>query len=160
MENEKEIIKFGKQENNDNKIASKLPIVEKKGGIKNEENLIEYKLDKGVIIKLVKNEGYIFNTITQPTLRDIIEIDNIKSDLIHSFHPPLYKDFITSKGQINTIINIGNIVKVKRKFMDEKEDIPREVTDLYFKSLNNMTVIVAVLNDNDFYVANRLEICK
>lgn len=160
MEKDKEIINFGAQQGNTDIVSSKPSFApsRNKREVQDEKNLIEIKLDKGVTIKLVKDNAFLFTK--ELNLKDIIEIDNAKPDLIHSFHPPLYKDFITSKGQINTHVNIGNIVKVKRKFMDDKEDIPREVTNLYFKSLNNMTVITAVLNDNDFYVASRLEICK
>lgn len=156
MEEKKDILIFGKQEVNSSE--KRVTHSRKEGGVKDETDLISIKLNKGVIIKLQKRNNVNYDIIK--TLNDIVKLDINIPDLIHSFHPPLYKDFITSKGQINTIIEIGNIVITKRKFIDNKEDIPREVIDLYFKSLNNMTVIVAILNDNDFYVANRLELCK
>lgn len=154
MEEKKDILMFGQQKTTDN--SEKVAHSRKEGGVRNEENQIIVKLNKGVSITMVKNSTVIYEEIK--TLNDVIFLDTVRPHLIVCFHPPLYKDFVDKQKQsIDTIIKVGDIVKVKSKYIDNKGDIPREVTNLYFKSLNNMTVVIAVLNDNDFYVANRLE---
>lgn len=161
MEEKKQPLIFGEQSSNDNikSFQEIIPLSRKEGGVKNEENQIIVKLDKGVSVICVKKDDIKYDEIK--TLNDVIFLDNTRPDIIINFQPPLYKDFVNKQNQsIDTIIKIGDIVKVKNKYLDNKGEIPREVINLYFKSLNNMTVIVAVLNDNDFYIANRLEKCK
>lgn len=157
MEEKKDILIFGQQKTTDN--SEKVAHSRKEGGVKNEKNQIIVKLDKGVSITMVKDDTIHYDEIK--ILNDVIFLDTVRPDLIISFHPPLYKDFVDKQKQsIDTIVKVGDIVKVKSKYIDNKGDIPREVINLYFKSLNNITVVIAVLNDNDFYVANRLEKCK
>ena len=125
----------------------------------NNPNYIQHSLKKGVTIVLVKDHEEDYSKLE--TVKDVIELDKRKPASIVGFIPSLYHEFIDkTKGTIDPKVKIGDIVTVKRKFVDKKGDIPRTVTNYYFKSLHDMTVIVAVLNDGDFCLANRLEICK
>lgn len=122
-------------------------------------NYVKHNLDKGVTLVLVKDHEEDYSKLK--TVQDVIDLDKRKPNVIVGFNPPLYFEFINKGKQcLTSNVDVGDIVTVKAKFKDNKGHIPRVVQSLYFKSLFDMTVIVAVLNDNDFCLANRLEICK
>lgn len=89
-------------------------------------------------------------------IKRVLEIDKEYPNQIFGFNPPLFKEFITEDNTITTIVKIGDTVKLKDVYKD-KVNKPRKVKDLYFRALNNFTVIVALLEDDDFYVAYYLE---
>lgn len=92
------------------------------------------------------------------TLEDVILLQKRKPQLILGFKPNLYSEFFDKKtGIIKQYVFKGNIVVVKDKFKSRAVDnIPRIVKDVYLKSLHNMTVIIAELDDGDFQLSNRL----
>lgn len=140
--------------------ASKKNVVEnaKPAHIVN-ENFVQQQIQNNVTVTLVKDAEEDYTKLY--TLQDILDLDKRKPSNIVSISPPLYHELINkATSSIKIHAPVGSVVKVQRKFMDSKGDIPREVKALHLKSLNNMTVIVATLDDGDYQLAHRLEICK
>ncbi len=122
-------------------------------------NYISIPLKHGVLLTVTKDSEEDYSKIE--TLQDIILLNKRKPNNIVGMSPPLFPEFINkTTNSINTGVSIGDSVKCKAKFMDNKGNKPRQVKDLYLKGLNNMTIVVATLEDDDFYIANRLEKCK
>lgn len=93
------------------------------------------------------------------TLHDVILLDKRKPQLIAEFRPPLYKEFTNSRGQILTHIKVGDSVKLKPIFSDEKA--PKLIVkDIRTASLFDMTVILATFDNYYPTLSNRLELCK
>ena len=125
----------------------------------NDDRFIKHKLNHGVTIILAPDNEENYSKLS--TLEDVILLDKRKPSNVAGFHPPLFTEFINkSTNSIKTHVKVNDIVKVKRLYMDKKEDLPREVVSMYLKALNNMTVIIATLNDGDYHLSNRLEVCK
>lgn len=125
--------------------------------IKTLENTEVIPISKGVSVALFKNKGVTVNSNT--TLKDILEIEVKYPDAFIGLLPNLYEDFILN-NTINPHVKVGDKVTIKRKYCVTDGDIPKKVTDLYLKALNDMTVIIAVLDNKDLALANTLEICK
>jgi hypothetical protein len=124
-----------------------------------ESSLIKITLKKGAVVKLVKNEEEDYSHLT--TSQDIIDLDIRNPNAIYSFEPALFNDFIDkATHNINPFVKIGDTVIVKKKYANSKGHIPRKVKDIYFKSLGNMTVIIAVLQDGELELCNRLQLWK
>lgn len=131
----------------------------KEGVLQSNPNYINITLKHGVTLIVTKDEEEDYSKLE--TLDDIILLDKRKPNNIVGFNPPLFKDFINkATGAINTSVSVGESVVCVKKFMDKRGHIPRIVKSLYLKSLNNMTIVIAILNDDDFYIANRLEKAK
>lgn len=118
--------------------------------------------DNSIQIPVFKNSKVILdnsipidNNIKLQLLR-VLEIDKEYPSGILGFNPPLYKEFITKAGDINTHVKINQEVKLKLKFKKEINE-KRIVKDLYFTSLNDITVIIAKLDNNDYYPSYQLE---
>jgi hypothetical protein len=144
-----------------NKSTSESPVkvAFRKNVGKESFNYIKHKILHNVIVLLVPDEEEDYSKIN--TLFDLINLDLRKPNLIAGFEPPLYKDFVdTFNKSIKTFVKVDDLVTVKAKYEDNRGHIPRQVKDLYLKTLNNMTVIIAILNDNDYCLTNRLEIYK
>ena len=122
--------------------------------VNNRELGIEIPVHKNAKVIINKKLDISFDTKLQ--LLRVLEIDKEYPDSILGFNPPLFKEFITKTGEINTHVYIGQAVKLKLKF---KKDINEKqvVKDLYFTSLNNMTVIIAKLENGNFYPSYQLE---
>ena len=122
-------------------------------------NYIKIQLKHGVTIVVTKDSEEDYNKIE--TLQDVILLDKRKPNNIVGFDPPLFTDFINkASGTIKTHVLVGETVVCMKKFSDSKGHIPRIVKSLYLKALNNMTIIIATLSDDDFYIASRLEKIK
>lgn len=118
-------------------------------------------LERDTRVALVPSKEEDYSTIK--TIHDIIELDKRNSNLIAQFYPPLSSKFIDIvNASINTHIKVGDTVNVKKFYRtsDVIDEKPRVVTKLYLKALNNMTVIIAVLEDNDFYLTYYLQKTK
>jgi len=89
-------------------------------------------------------------------LQRVIELDKEYPKAIIGFHPPLFKDFINKDNTINTHVNVGETVVLGLKFKNDKNP-PRIVKELYFTSLNSITVIIAKLDNEDYYPSYFLE---
>lgn len=126
--------------------------------IPNGVKTVSVDLKRGVKLILIEDDAEDYSSIK--TLEDVINLDKTKPHLIAGFIPSLYEEFMDGNRTIKPHVKVSDFVKVKRKFIDTKGDIPRQVTSLYFKSLNDMTVVIATLADNDYYLSNRLEVCK
>lgn len=158
MEENKEL-KFKPLSSNTGKRVS--PIVDSVGTKLNpipNKDLIHVKLKKGVTVKLVNNIEEDYSHLK--TLQDIVELDKKNPNLIYGFDPPLFLEFVNKgTGELKTYVNIGDIVILKPKYAKDI-NIPRTVKDLYLKSLNDRTAIIAELNDGDLEIASRLQLCK
>lgn len=119
---------------------------------------VSVDLTRGVKLILIEDEAEDYSNIK--TFEDVITLDAVKPHLIAGFIPSLYDEFVDGNRNIKPNVKVQDFVKVKRKFIDAKGDIPRQVVSLYFKSLNDMTVIIAKLADDDYYLSNRLDVCK
>jgi hypothetical protein len=149
------------------KVDKKEPLPSKKSSrsavvpqsIKPNASHVHHKLNNGVVVILVKDAEEDYSTIK--TIQDVLELDKKKPNNIVGLNPPIYHEFIDrAKKTINLFVNEGDLVTVNRKFMDKKGDIPRRVEKVYIKSLNNMSVIVAQLDDKELCLTNRLIVCK
>lgn len=115
------------------------------------------------IIPVYKNSHIIINkevpldigTVLQ--VERVLEIDRDYPNQIYGFNPPLFKDFIDEEtNTIDTHVKVGDTVILKNLFKG-KVNTPRKVKSLYFRALNDFTVVVAQLEDNDFYTTYYLE---
>ena len=140
-------------------VASKRSSSSKSPPIKINANHLVHKIENNVSIVLVKDVEEDYTTIK--TIHDVLELDKRKPNNIVGLLPAIYYEFIDRANKtLNTFVKVGDLVTVNRKFMDKKGDIPREVKRVYAKSLNNMTVILAELDDKEVYLTNRLIVCK
>ena len=120
---------------------------------------IQHKLQGDVSVILVKDAEEDYSTIL--TIQDVLELDKRKPNNIVGLSPPIYHEYIDrAKKTINLFVKVDDLVTVKSKFMDNKGHIPRRVKKVYVKSLNNMSVIIAELDDKELYLTYRLEVCK
>jgi len=149
-----EIPKDGKSE-----VLHKTPVNERSRGSTSVQNINTDKtynvnIGKGVTIHLSREPelNYKYNYQT------LVQLDKVDPDLIEGFTPPLYKEFIV-KGNLLNHVNIGDTITINPKYKDSSK-YRCIVEDIYFKSLNNMTVLIAVLNDGDLVLYNRLMLCK
>lgn len=123
------------------------------------DNFIHHKIEGNVTLTVVKDSEEDYTKIV--TLEDVINLDRRKPSNIVSISPPLYHELIDkAKKCIKIHAEVGAMVKVKRKFMDKKGDIPRRVDKLHLQALNDMTIIVATLEDGDYQLSHRLEVCN
>lgn len=140
-------------------VASKRSSSSKSPPIKINANHLVHKIENNVSVILVKDLEEDYSTIK--TIHDVLELDKKKPNNIVGLLPAIYYEFIDRANKtINTFVKVGDLVTVNRKFMDKKGDIPRQVKKVYSKSLNNMTVILAELDDKEVYLTNRLIVCK
>jgi hypothetical protein len=94
------------------------------------------------------------------TLHDVIALDKRKPQLVAEFKPPLYKEFTNSRGQILTHVKVGDKVKLKPIFSDEKAPRTLIVKEVRTASLYDMTIIVATFDNYYPTLTTRLEVCK
>lgn len=125
--------------------------------IKTLDNVETIPLSKGVSAVLFKNKGVTLNS--NSTLKDVIEIESKYPEVFVGLLPDLFKDFIVN-DTIESYVEEGDIVTIKRQYCMPKGDIPRKVQKVYFKALNDMTVIIALLEDGDLALTNTLIKCK
>lgn len=120
------------------------------------QNVETIPISKGVSIVLFKDKGV---RITKDiTFLEILELEKNYPDAFVGVLPSLFEDFIVN-DIIEPFVKIGDIVTVKRKFVIKNGDTPRRVEDIYFKALNDMTVIIALLEDGDLALTNTLIVC-
>ncbi len=160
MEEKKEFKQFGTFEIPKDKKSeelNKIPVNERSRGSTqniNTDKTYNVNIGKGVIIHLSREPelSYIYNYQT------LIQLDKFDSELIEGFTPPLYKEFIVKNKLLNHV-NIGDLCIINPKY---KENTTSEhtVKDIYFKSLNNMTVLIAKLSNGELVLYNRLIKCK
>lgn len=124
-----------------------------------DEEFIKVNIGRGVTVLFVKDSEEDYSKLKH--LNDVVELDLRKPGVLADFRPPLFKEYINRVNHtIETFAKIGDIVTIDRKYLDPKGDVPRRVIDLYFKSLNNMTVVMVKLEDGDINLSNRLVLCK
>lgn len=159
MEEKKELKQFGVANlSSDGKLA-KTPFSERNKGsttsLFNTNKTINILIGKGVIIHLdiLPND---YNLIT--TYTGILNLDKELPNIIEGFTPPLYKEFIL-KGKLLNHVSIGSNVIINPKYKENNKSV-RKLEDIYFKSLNNMTVLIGVLDDGELVLYNRLQLCK
>ena len=122
-------------------------------------NHIVHRIENNVSVVLVKDAEEDYSEIK--TIHDVLDLDKKKPNNIVGLIPAIYYEFIDRQNKtLNTFVKVDELVTVKSKFMDKKGHIPRQVKKVYAKALNNMTVIIAELDDNEIYLTYRLEICK
>lgn len=124
--------------------------------VKQLQNTETIPIGKGVSVVLFKDKGVVF--YNGSTLNNILEIEKLYPDAFVGLLPSLYEDFIIN-DVITPYVNIGDTVTIKRIYCEKKGDIPRKVKDIYFKALNDMTVIIAELEDGDLVLTNTLIKC-
>lgn len=169
MEEQKQFKQFGVFEipkDEKSEVLNKTPVKERSRGSTSTQQLNTDKtyninIGKGVVIHL--NDDIMYSMVPTPFFKslpykDTVNLDKNHPDLIEGFTPPLYKEFIV-KGKLLNHVNIGNKVIIHPKYQ-ESNIKQRILKDIYFKSLNNMTVLIAVLDDGDLVLYNRLQLCK
>lgn len=156
-----EIPKDGKSE-----VLHKTPVSERSRGSTSVQNINTDKtynvnIGKGVTIHLNDKLMYSINpvpNIKTLSYKEFVELDKQYPDLIEGFTPPLYKEFIV-KGKLLNQVNIGDLSIINPKYR-ENNTMKNIVLDIYFKSLNNMTVLIAKLDNEELVLYNRLQLCK
>lgn len=135
------------------------PKVKIEGRTFNPEDVNTVQLPHGVQVHFAKDPEEDFSKVQD--LEDVMKLELAKPNLIVGFTPNLFH-FFEEKGTraIKRYIKPSDLITVKKVYMDNKGDEPRRVARMYFKSLSDMTVIIAVLEDGDLQLANRLELCK
>jgi hypothetical protein len=138
------------------KSASKSKTREKEQIVYNNPNW-EYKYIKhGVQVVLVKDTEENYNDIEN--IHDIINLIKKKSSNIVGFIPKLYHEFLDlTNARIKTFVNEGDLVVYKSKFAPNNNN-PKIVKEIYIKSLNDMSVLIAKLDDNSLVLCNQLEL--
>lgn len=108
------------------------------------------KIYKDVLVEVENNN--LINFKNFKTLNDLL---NNKFDIkIISIKPPLYKNFIKD-NKINININIGDIVESKQHKIERQK-----IINLHLKSLSDMSVIIATLEDKTIWLSTDLKIIK
>lgn len=121
-------------------------------------NFIKHDLGKGVTIILTKDLEEDYSTIT--TLNSLLEFNKKKPNNIVGIVPELFKSFIDEENKsINTYVKVGQVVKSISKF-ERGNNFPRKVKEVYLKSLHDMTIVIAKLEDDSIHIAYTLEVCK
>jgi hypothetical protein len=165
MEEKKELKQFGIANLSTDGKSVKTPFSERNKGSTlnaiNTDKTYNVSIGKGVIIHL--NDEIMYSIPNVPNIkkcpyRDFVLLDKVYGDLIERFTPPLYKEFIV-KGKLINHVNINDRVIINPKYK-EKDTGVRILIDIYFKSLNNMTVLIGVLDDMSLVLYNRLILCK
>ena len=102
---------------------------------------------KEVLIKKVRFilQDYV-DTENILNLCDIIKLENEDADAIVDIKPNLYKNFISKDNTIKPFVEIGQTVIIKNATGQEKGKTYL-VFNVRFKKLNNMTVIIADLEE-------------
>lgn len=169
MEKEKETLKFSPV----NDIAKSVPLEKSPSSrrsskskedkqylaILNNPNNVKVKLLGGVTMVAVEDTEESYKEIH--TLEDVFAFDKKKPNNIIGFIPSFYHEFVnTETRELKPFVKVGDVVTVKRKFLNKKGDIPRVVKNVYAKAINNMSVIIATLDDGDIVLTNQLDICK
>ena len=144
MENEK--IKL----NNINKVEELKPLnTVKYGAIKTQSLVINN-------VRFILQD--FIDTSTLLTGLDIIKLERESVDAIVDIKPKLYEAFINKKTNLlKPFVKVNQTVKIK----EEERDIIYTVLDIRFKRLNDMTVIIADLENNQtkeksFALTNKL----
>jgi hypothetical protein len=85
------------------------------------------------------------------TLEDVLTLHEAKPNVLLGIHPPLYSAFMNTTGGIVPYVKVGDKVKYTNP---RQADIPsnpvRTISNVYFKSLTDMSVIVAEFEEGDF----------
>jgi hypothetical protein len=145
--------------------TAKSPVV--RDEVKNSQSIAErlgvkvttINIENGVKLVLAEDEEEDYTKIF--TLEDVIKLDKKKPNLIVEFVPPLFKEYTNARAEIKTHVKVNDEVVVKDKFVHSSSNNDKtKVLSLHFKSLNNMTVIIAKLSNNNYELSNRLEVCK
>lgn len=125
--------------------------------VKQLQNTEIIPMGKGVSVVIFKDKGI---TITKDsTLNDIIMVEAVRPEAFVGLLPSLYEDFINN-DIITPHVNVGDFVKIKKIYKEKKGDIARKVKSIYLKALNDMTVIIAELEDGDLVLTNTLIKCN
>jgi hypothetical protein len=110
-----------------------------------------------VQIALTQDDEVIYEDIK--TLEDVVHLDKAKPNLVAYFVPPLHKSFLDAKGEhINPFVKKGDKVKVAPEFASAKDtELGIQIVKrVYFKSLNNMTIIMVTTEEQGMYIAYQL----
>lgn len=121
--------------------------------VKQLQNTETIPIGKGVSVVIFKDKGVTINK--DSTFDDIIQLEKLHPDAFVGVLPALFEDFIVN-DMIQPFVKIGDFVKIKRIYCEKLGDKSREVKDIYFKALNDMTVIIAELEDGDLVLTNTL----
>jgi hypothetical protein len=142
--------------NEDKKILDLSNKITKKEIPINQKNYGSIKI-KTIIINKVKFILQDFVDVDElRTGLDIIKLEKEQPDALVEIKPPLYNSFIdTRKNTIRPYVKVGQKV--------EEENVLYTVLDVRFKRLNDMTVIVADLEniqtgEKSFALTNKLNI--
>lgn len=122
--------------------------------IYNNKSWQKIQLERNVQLVVVKHDEEDYTTIK--TFIDVLQLIKEKPHLVVAIIPHLYHEFIDKKNsRIKIDFGIGDAVKYISKF-SSNNNLPKKVTNLYFTSLNNMTVINVEFEDGQIELANRL----
>jgi hypothetical protein len=121
-------------------------------------NTVNVYIGHGVTAILNNDSEVDFTTIK--CLKDVEELYEKKPNILLGVTPMLYKEFINSKtNEIKKFVKEGDLVEVIAKFRSRPVDsVPRIVKNVYLKSLFNMSVFIAELDDGDIQLTNRLKV--
>ncbi len=164
MEEKKEFKQFGTFEIPKDKKSeelNKIPVNERSRGSTqniNTDKTTNIQIGKGVVIHLDTNEYVKLKKYTKLDYLAIVQLDKDNGNMIEGFTPPLYKEFIIKNKLLNHV-NIGDLCIINPKY-EENTTSEHTVKDIYFKSLNNMTVLIAKLSNGELILYNRLVKCK
>jgi len=87
---------------------------------------------------------------------EVIKLDKKDPTAILHIYPELYNEYLDKKNNIYTHVAIGDKVKVSLKYKTDNNPV-RTVSNLYFAGLENMSIIIAVLDDKSYHPAHYLE---
>lgn len=166
MEENKQFKQFGVFEipkDKKSEVFEKIPVSERSRGSTstqsiNTDKTYNVNIGKGVTIHLGITDSK-FTEMNLATYSDVLILDKYNPDLIHGFTPPLYKEFVVKNRLLNHV-NIGDKVIINPRYKERDGDKPQILKDIYFKSLNNMTVLIGILDNGDITLYNRLQLCK
>ncbi len=156
-----------KSENSEVKVVKSASKSSRGSGLHNKKlavlydnpNFIHHDLGKGVTIVLTKDPEEDYSSLV--SLHSLLEFNKKKPNNIVGIIPELFNAFVDDiNNTINPYVKKGQIVKSVSKFERGNFKQPRKVEDVYLKSLNNMTVVIAKLEDDSIHISYTLEICK
>lgn len=107
-------------------------------------------IDDSVVFSYDTNgEDIDFDSIR--TLEDVLSLHAAKPNILLGITPPLYSAFMSNVGGIVPYVKVGDKVKYKNPAQADYPSNPvRTVSDVYIKSLKDMSVIVAEFEEGDF----------
>ena len=91
------------------------------------------------------------------TLEDVLSLHAAKPNVLIGIHPQLYSAFMDTTGGIVPYVKVGDKVKYKNPRQADVTGNPvRTISNVYFKSIGDMSVIVAEFEEGDYALTNLL----